>query len=26
VIAEYERVGQGGTPGTAKKMETRPPL
>jgi YihY family inner membrane protein len=26
VIAEYERVGQGGAPGQAKKMETRPPL
>jgi YihY family inner membrane protein len=25
VIAEYERVGQGGAPGQAKKMETRPP-
>jgi YihY family inner membrane protein len=25
VIAEYERVGQGGTAGQAKKMETRPP-
>jgi YihY family inner membrane protein len=24
VIAEYERVGQGGAPGQAKKMETRP--
>jgi YihY family inner membrane protein len=25
VIAEYERVGQGGVAGQAKKMETRPP-
>jgi YihY family inner membrane protein len=25
VIAEYERVGQGGAAGQAKKMETRPP-
>jgi YihY family inner membrane protein len=25
VIAEYERVGQGGAAGAAKKMETRPP-
>jgi uncharacterized BrkB/YihY/UPF0761 family membrane protein len=25
VIAEYERVGQGGTRGSPKKMETRPP-